>query len=123
MKKTIIFFVCLGFTSLSANSFKSPVQSTQHKKVSANKQELLKAFKWHHKSAIKGSTESQYQLALMFHYGSGVRKNEELAKLWFTRASKKGHTKAQSILYRFYAVKNIQYASNGRTMYSQNIRR
>jgi TPR repeat protein len=136
MKKKIILSLCLVFTTLNANNFKNLAQSAQYgnvyaqlnlakqyKKVSRNKQDLLKAFKWYHKSAVKGYSASQYQLALMFHYGSGVRQNAELARLWFTRASKKGHPKAQSVLYRFYSAKKPQYYPSTRARYSSNLRR
>lgn len=124
MKKKIILFLCLVFTTLSANNFKNLAKSaqygnvyaqynlaSQYKKTSRSKQDLLKAFKWYHKSAIKGYSASQYELALMFHYGLGVRQNVELARLWFTRASKRGHPKAQSILYRFYSARKPEHFS------------
>lgn len=125
MKNKIIFSLCLVLSTLSANNFKNLAQSAQYgnvyaqhnlattyKKVSHNKEDLLKAFNWYHKSAVKGYSASQYQLALMFHYGLGVRQNAELARLWFTRASKNGHPKAQSVLYRFYSAKRPQYSIN-----------
>lgn len=66
--------------------------------------QLRTAFTHCHKSAKKGSVSAKYELGLMFHYGVGVRQNLELARLWLTRASKNGHPKAQSILYRFYSI-------------------
>jgi TPR repeat protein len=66
-------------------------------------QDLQKAFRWYHKSAKQGFPPAQYELGLMFHYGIGVKQNFELARFWLGRASKKGHPKAQSIMYRFYA--------------------
>jgi TPR repeat protein len=136
MKKKIILSLCLVFTALNANNVNNLAQSAQYANVSAqhnlrtqykktlySKQDLLKAFKWYHKSAIKGHSASQYELALMFHYGLGVRQNAELARLWFTRASNKGHPKAQSILYRFYSVKKPQYFSMRKSGYNMNFRR
>jgi TPR repeat protein len=136
MKKKIILSLCLVFTSLNANNFKNLAQSahygnvyaqhnlaTHYKKVARSQQDLRKDFKSHHKSAIKGYSTSQYQLALMFHYGSGVRKNTELARLWFTRASKKGHPKAQSVLFRFYSAKKLQDYPAQKARYSVNYRR
>jgi len=75
-----------------------------------------------HKSALKGDVEAQYKLALMFHYGKGVRQNAGLARLWFTRAAKKGHHNAQSILYRFYAAKKPYFLRKNSLRYSMNFR-
>ena len=75
-----------------------------------------------HKSALKGQIEAQYQLALMFHYGKGVRQSAELARLWFTRAAKKGHHNAQSVLYRFYAAKKPYFLRKNSLRYSMNFR-
>ncbi|CAA6804649.1 MAG: Unknown protein [uncultured Sulfurovum sp.] len=136
MKKKLILSICLLFTTLNANNFKSVAQSaqygdvyaqynlaTQYKNKAQTQQDLHSAFKWYHKSATKGYSASQYQLALMFHYGSGVRKNAELARLWFTRASKKGHAQAQSVLYRFYALERPQPHTVQNRRYSMNFRR
>lgn len=133
MKKKIIFSLCLVFSTLNASNPKNLVQygnmyaqhnlATQYKQTSQTKQDLLKAFKWYHKAAVKGYSASQYQLALMFHYGAGVRQNTELARLWFTRASKKGHPKARSVLYRFYSAKKPQYFPTQNVKYGRNLRR
>jgi len=63
----------------------------------------------------------------MFHYGLGVRKNSELARLWFTRAAKKGDSRAKTVLYCFYSgrrptpvrqpLSRVRYSQNFRTMY------
>lgn len=118
MKKKIIISLCLLLTTLNASSYAQHSVTTLYPQSVNTPQNLRQAFNWHHKSAIKGSIGSQYQLGLMFHYGSGVRQNRELAKLWFTRASKKGHPKAQSILLRFYSVKTSQFYKGQRTKYS-----
>ncbi len=136
MKKRILVVLSLLYTSLNANNFTNLVRSahygdiyaqyhlaTQYKHYSQSQQDLLKAFKWYHKSALKGYSASQYQLALMFHYGIGVRQNAELARLWFRRASKKGHPDAQSILYRFYAGGRPEYLfKEHSSYYSRNYR-
>ncbi|CAA6802741.1 MAG: Unknown protein [uncultured Sulfurovum sp.] len=106
MKSKIIISFCLLFTTLNANNFKKSVTSTQYTNES-----LRQAFKAHHKLAKKGNVPSQYALGLMFHYGSGVRQNAELAKLWFRRASRKGHPKARSILARFYLEERPLYVA------------
>ncbi len=82
------------------------------------------SFKWMHKSALRGYPPAQYEFALMFHYGIGVRKSFELARLWFKRASKRGERKAQVILYRFYAGKKVESIHlKQQHHYSQNFRR
>ncbi|CAA6817997.1 MAG: Unknown protein [uncultured Sulfurovum sp.] len=135
MKKKIIISLTLIFTSLHANNIQNVgyatsygmtnVQSQAVKEYTMHekKDKLRHAFKWYHRSAIKGHITSQYELALMFHYGSGVRQNGELARLWFKRASKKGHAKAASILYRFYAEERPQYMYNRGARYSMNVMR
>ena len=124
MKKKIMLSLYLMFTTLNANNVNNPAQYTVYTNMyTQNKQDLLTTFKLHHKSAVKGNTIAQYQLALMFHYGSGVRQNEELARLWFKRASKKGHPQAQSILYRCYSTKRLQSVPIQRARYSMNFRR
>jgi len=76
-------------------------------KNSENKN-LRDAFKWMHRSAMKGYLPAQYEFALMFHYGMGVRQNFELARLWFNRASKQGDLRAKKVLYRFYAGEKVK---------------
>ncbi|HIP50782.1 MAG TPA: sel1 repeat family protein [Campylobacterales bacterium] len=117
MKKKIILSLCLVFTALNANNFGHQAQYTH------NIQDKLSAFKYYHKSASKGYSTSQYELALMFHYGLAVRQNEALARLWFKRAARKGHIKAQSILYRFYSAKKPEYFPTQGTRYRMYTRR
>jgi TPR repeat protein len=116
MKKKIIILLSLTLSMLNANNFNNLIHSahygnvyaqynlaTQYRHGYQSQQDLQKAFRWYHKSAVKGYTPSQYELGLMFHYGKGVKQNHELARLWLTRASKKGHPQAQSVMYRFYS--------------------
>lgn len=111
-----MMFLLLGFYNLHARNYqnnivveKSKNSQTQYhwgmryKDGHGIKQNLTEAFKWLHKSALKGYLPAQYEFALMFHYGKGVKQNEELARLWFTRAAKKGDVRSQTILYRFYS--------------------
>jgi len=72
--------------------------------MSVEAQDLYNSESFHkvHKSALKGNTLAQYEFALMFHYGVGVKQNSDLARLWFTRAGERGEGRAKSILYRFY---------------------
>jgi len=136
MKKILIFFISLAFSTLYANNYQSMNDFAQKGNIQAQynlglaykngtniEKNLKNAFKWIHKSALKGYTPAQYEFALMFHYGIGVRQNNELARFWFTRASKRGELRAQSILYRFYSGRKVQYSNgNYRHYYSQNFR-
>ena len=118
MKKLFVLFILLNFITLHAKNYKNMSIHANKGNAQAqydfglfykNKKEdksLTKAFRWMHKSALKGYPPAQYEFALMFHYGLGVKKNFALARLWFTRASKRGEPRAKSILYRFYAGKN-----------------
>jgi len=135
MKKTIIFIMTFTFTTVEASSVKDMEQvgrygnvyaqykfALKYKNAPETQRDLRNAFKLFHKSALKGYSLSQYQLALMFHYGEGVRQNAELARLWFTRAAKKGHPQAQSILYRFYSAKKPQFLRTQASRYTMNFR-
>ena len=119
MKKIFILFILLGFLNLNAKSFQNLASEAQRGNPQAqynlgifyknNKKNFSNAFRWIHKSALKGYAPAQYEFALMFHYGAGVRQNSELARLWFTRAGKRGDLRAKSILYRFYKGQKINY--------------
>jgi TPR repeat protein len=134
MKKIFILFILFTFTSLNANNYQAMALSAERGNLQAQydlgllyktgKAKNLKyAFRWMHKSALKGYTPAQYEFALMFHYGIGVRKNSELARLWFRRAAKRGDSRAKSILYRFYSGKKVAYiGQKHHKHYSQNFR-
>ena len=110
--KKILFIILLTLSTVEATNieYKGFVYSQEN------------TFNSVHKSALKGQVEAQYQLALMFHYGKGVRQSAELARLWFTRAARKGHHNAQSILYRFYAAKKPYFLRKNSLRYSMNFR-
>jgi TPR repeat protein len=111
MKKTL-FTILLTLSTLEATN-------TEYRGFIYAKQSSFNSV---HKSALKGQVEAQYQLALMFHYGKGVRQSAELARLWFTRAAKRGHHKAQSVLYRFYAAPKPYFLRKNSLRYSMNFR-
>jgi len=116
MKNICLVFLVLGFVNLNARNYQnnSVIKQYDNRQTQYHwgmrckdgyhmQKNLQEAFKWFHKSALKGYAPAQYEFALMFHYGNGVRQNRELARLWFTRAAKKGDFRSQSILHRFYA--------------------
>jgi len=135
MKKTIILIMAFTFTTLSASNVKNMEQTGQYgnvytqynfalkyKNAPKAQRDLRNAFKLFHKSALKGYSLSQYELGLMFHYGEGVHQNVELARLWLTRAAKKGHPQAQLVLYRFYSAKKPQVLRTQASRYTMNFR-
>lgn len=48
--------------------------------------------------AESGDMVAQYDLAICYRSGSGIKKDEKLAALWFMRAAAQGHTEAKAIL-------------------------
>ena len=126
--KTILILSIILLTSLNAVNFQTLSLATQKNAIfeyslglRSKHQNVKDAFKWMHKSALKGYAPAQYEFALMFHYGAGVRQNFELAKLWFRRASQNGEPRAKTILYRFYAGEKVKLRDRKhRRYYSQN---
>ena len=134
MKKLSILFIFLAGTILTANSYPKLAVAAQNGDALAqynlglyyenSKEHNLKsAFRWMHKSALKGYRPAQYEFALMFHYGIGVKRNSDLARLWFKRAAKQGELRAKIVLYRFYAGKKVEpNAKKSYRHYSKNFR-
>ena len=118
MKKLLILSLLFAFTALNANNYSTLAVAAQNGNALAQytlglhyknskKQNPRSAFRWMHKSALKGYRPAQYEFALMFHYGIGVKQNSDLARLWFKRAAKQGEKRAKIVLYRFYSAKKI----------------
>jgi len=136
MKNILILFLLLGFLNLNARSYQHNLSIERYDNIQKQynlgmrykdgyrmQQNLKEAFKWFHKSALKGYLPAQYEFALMFHYGNGVRQNRELARLWFTRAAKKGDFRSQTILHRFYSgPRPLQMKQGDYPQYSRNFR-
>jgi len=122
MKKTIILTTLLTLTTLNANNYQSRYRNHIVSNYTMNQKNIRSSFNKVHKAALRGDSYSQYNLALMFHYGNGIRQNVELARLWFTRAAKRGHPKAQTVLYRFYSAKKPQYLSHQASRYTLKFR-
>ena len=134
MKKLLILSILFAVTALNATGYSQLAMDAKHGNAlaqytlglqykNAKKQNVKDAFRWMHKSALKGYRPAQYEFALMFHYGIGVRRNADLARLWFKRAAKQGEKRAKMVLYRFYAGKKIEPNSRKTyPRYSQNFR-
>lgn len=48
--------------------------------------------------AESGDMAAQYDLALCYQSGAGIKKDEKRAALWFMRAAAQGHAEAKAIL-------------------------
>ncbi len=48
--------------------------------------------------AESGDMAAQYDLAICYQSGAGIRKDEKQAALWFMRAAAQGHAEAKAIL-------------------------
>ena len=128
--KTLLILSILFLIGLEANShqeMRNGTAVTQYRMglhyKDPKSQNLKDAFRWMHKSALKGYAPAQYEFALMFHYGIGVRQNFELARLWFKRASENGEPRAKMVLYRFYAGKKAEPRNRKyHQYYTQNFR-
>ncbi len=53
------------------------------------------AFKKFEAAAKKGDGCSQFQLAMMYQYGHGTKKNEQMARTWLKKSAAAGFEKAQ----------------------------
>ena len=45
-------------------------------------------------TARQGSTLAEYYLGYIYHHGTAVKKNDDEAFIWYTRAAVKGHVYA-----------------------------
>jgi len=54
------------------------------------------------KSAKKGFIEAQAKAGYMYKNGIGTKQNYKKSIIWFTKAGKKGHLKAQEELAQLY---------------------
>ena len=120
--KRIVILSLLTLCVAHATNYQQSYLSYHTSNYTLKKQNNLQHFNRVHKAAIKGDSRAQYRLALMFHYGEGVRQNVELARLWFTRAAKRGHHQAQDVLYRFYSAKKPQYLRGEASRYTMQFR-
>jgi TPR repeat protein len=59
-------------------------------------QDFNKAAEWYQKAAAKDLPEAQYQLALLYIQGKGVKAAPEKAAEWFQKAALNGHAPSQS---------------------------
>jgi TPR repeat protein len=53
---------------------------------------------WYRLAAQAGDPKAQFNLALSYRDGDGVRHSQRQAKYWFRRASQLGHRRARALL-------------------------
>ncbi len=69
-------------------------------------QDLRKAFEFYMKAAELGDVEGEFQVAVAYSYGNGVRKNKKREVLWLRKAATQGHPGASSVLASIFADKD-----------------
>ena len=62
------------------------------------KQGYKETFNWYLKSAEQGNAQAQFNLGVMYSNGYYVKKNEETANQWYTKAANQGYKKAKKAL-------------------------
>ncbi len=83
--------------------------------AAVNSEEYEKAFKQFKILADKGEAEAQYNLAMMYRLGKGVKENHKLSSKWFRKAADQDISDAQYYLGHAYDVgegitQNREYA-------------
>ena len=67
---------------------------------------MTKAVEWFEKSANLGHSTAMYNLGICYEEGTGVTKDVNQAREWYTKAIAQGHANAKTQLDRFNASNN-----------------
>lgn len=70
-------------------------------------QDISKAFSFYTKSAERGLSKAQHNLALMYENGKGVSINQQKAIFWYTKAAEQGLSLSQFNLAQLYSSENV----------------
>ncbi|MDH5327255.1 MAG: sel1 repeat family protein [Gammaproteobacteria bacterium] len=100
MKKAVVIYtvVLLSFV------ISSPIVANYDKGLTAfKKYDFKTAYSEWKKLAEKGDPQVQSTIAVMYHTGTGVKKNYEKAFYWYQKAALQGVTSAQANLGVMYA--------------------
>ncbi len=95
--KKLISLIALLTLSISSVSFASSTEKdpfdlgVQYYK----QQDYTQAIKWFTKSAEQGNLVAQYNLALMYKKGRGVKQDYAQAFKWFKKSAEQGDANAQ----------------------------
>ena len=92
MKNIILLLTLMTTINLTAN----PFSQMRPALVVAESHTSQKYF-YAKRAAERGNARAQFDLGLMYANGNGVAKNEELALMWFTRASENNFAKVLTV--------------------------
>ena len=70
-------------------------------------QDISKAFSFYTKSAERGLSKAQHNLALMYENGKGVSINQQKAIFWYTKAAEQVLSLSQFNLAQLYSSENV----------------
>ena len=90
MKRIILLLALISTINLSANPFDNMRTNTP-----SVQQQVSQKFVYAQRAAKQGNARAQFDLALMYAKGDGVRKNEREAFKWFHKAARNNHTEAK----------------------------
>ncbi len=86
MKRFILLLILITTINLLANPFSS---------ISRVQQQVSQKFIYVKRAAAQGNPYAQFDLALMYARGDGVRRSEREAFKWFHKAARNNHTEAK----------------------------
>ena len=90
MKRVILLLTLMATINLSANPFNS-----MRVDIRRVQQQVSQKFIYAQRAAIQGNVRAQFDLALMYAKGDGVRRSEKEAFKWFHKAARNNHTEAK----------------------------
>jgi len=76
------------------------------------KKDFKKSFKLYEQLAYAGNVDAQYNIAIFYYNGIGVKKDKVLAFIWLSTASKRNHRIAQNKLAYMYEKGEIPNTKN-----------
>jgi len=60
--------------------------------------DINKAIYWFKKSVERGTSNAQYNLAIIYQYGDGIDKDNDKAIYWYKKSAEQGNQNAQNKL-------------------------
>ena len=90
MKRVILLLTIISTMILSANPF-------NYMRIDARRvqQQVSQKFIYAQRAAAQGNVLAQFDLAMMYARGDGVRRSEREAFKWFHKAARNNHTEAK----------------------------
>ena len=101
LNKEVVLYINFMFLKYGKLFFEEPetnITITKNNKIS---------FKYFQKSAATENSKGQYNLALSYYYGIGIKQNLKLAFKYFTKAAQQKNSKAQYALGTIYLTEKI----------------